>query len=379
MTNTRQSINKLKIGLVLDDSLDRNDGVQQYVRALGGWLTKQGHTVHYLAGQSKPNHEAVYSLSRNVNIRFNGNRLTVPLPANSSDIKVLLANEKYDVLHVQMPYSPMMAGKVIKSAAPETAVVGTFHILPFGRLQKYGSRALGLVQKRQLKRLDAICSVSPAAQQFAKSHFGLVSSVIPNMIDTAAWQTNIQPVPGRIVFLGRLVPRKGCKQLLKALASLPEPLGNTIEVLIAGDGPERQKLQEFANSHNLTQVKFMGYVDEHAKADLLASAVVAVFPSLGGESFGIVLIEAMAAGAGVVLGGDNPGYKSVLGEDSGALIQPTHTGSFAQKLELFLTDNLLNEKIHNQQKQLVQQYDIDTVGPQILNMYQTAKPQINTN
>ena len=119
----KHSTKKLKVGLVLDDSLDRNDGVQQYVRALGGWLADQGHTVHYLAGQSRADGKTVHSLSRNVNVRFNGNRLSMPLPANAGPIKALLAKEKYDVLHVQMPYSPLMAGKVISNAGPDTAAL----------------------------------------------------------------------------------------------------------------------------------------------------------------------------------------------------------------------------------------------------------------
>ena len=173
----------LKVAIALDDSLDRNDGVQQYVRSLGGWLITQGHRVQYLAGQSKIGDKTIHSLSRNIGVRFNRNRLSIPLPANSNAIKTLLAKEEYDVIHVQMPYSPVMAGKIIRLASTNTAIVGTFHILPYGQLQQYGNKALAIVQKRQLSRFDAICSVSVAAQQFAKSHYGLNSSVIPNMID----------------------------------------------------------------------------------------------------------------------------------------------------------------------------------------------------
>lgn len=363
---------KFKIGLVLDDSLDRKDGVQQYVRSLGNWLSAQGHTVHYLAGQSKTDNKTVHSLSRNIGVKFNGNRLTVPLPANSRAIKTLLARERYDVLHIQMPYSPLMAGKVIRLASPQTAVVGTFHVLPFGGLQRRGNRALGLVQKRQLRRLDAICSVSAPAQAFARTHYGLASRVIPNMIDAPAWRSALHPHTGRIVFLGRLVSRKGCAELLRAVLELPEPLRNNLEVLIAGDGPERQKLEKFACGHELDQVTFLGFIDEKHKADLLASAELAVFPALGGESFGIVLIEAMAAGSGVVLGGNNPGYKSVLAPWPEALIDPRDTKAFSASLTHFLSSEKLRAKIHAQQQTAVKQYDVNVVGSQIVGLYNEA-------
>ncbi len=360
---------KLKIGLVLDDSLDRNDGVQQYVRSLGTWLDSQGHTVHYLAGQNQADDETTHSLSRNIGVRFNGNRLTIPLPANVSAIKALLAKEKFDVLHVQMPYSPLMAGKIIANASTDTAVVGTFHILPLGGLQRHGSKALGLVQKRQLKRLDAICSVSGPAAEFARSHFGIVSSVIPNMVDLKRFKTPLQPHPGRIVFLGRLVPRKGCLQLLKALHH--GGIDHS-EVLIAGDGPQRAKLEKYVAQNDMKNVVFLGRIPEEHKPSLLASAEIAVFPSLGGESFGIVLIEAMAAGAGVVLGGNNPGYTSVLANVPGTLFDPSKTTAFAALLTHFLDDKRLRDKTHSIQQTAVKQYDIQTVGQQILQMYKTA-------
>ncbi len=363
---------KLKIGLVLDDSLDRNDGVQQYVRSLGAWLVRQGHTVHFLAGQTRSGGKAVHSLSRNIGVKFNGNRLSMPLPASARAIKTLLAREKYDVLHIQMPYSPLMAGKVIRLASMGTAVVGTFHILPIGGLQRYGNRALGLVQKRQLRRLDAICSVSAPAQKFAKTHYGLASRVIPNMIDAPAWHSAMHPHAGRIVFLGRLVPRKGCAELLWAVLELPEPLRNNLEVLIAGDGPERQKLEKFAGRHKLRQVVFLGYIDERHKRDLLASAQLAVFPSLGGESFGIVLIEAMAAGAGVVLGGNNPGYQSVLAAWPKVLFNPRDNRAFGRRLRAFLEDEKLRARLHAQQQAAVRQYDVDIVGGQIMKLYAEA-------
>lgn len=364
---------KLKIGIVLDDSLDRiENGVQQYVLTLGGWLESQGHTVHYLTGGSRSNRESVHSLSRNIAVRFNQNRMTIPLPANGNAIKSLLAREKFDVLHVQMPFSPFMAGKVIAAASMDCAVVGTFHILPYGRLQQTGSKALALVQKATLKRFDAICSVSPAAQVFAKSHFGIESAVIPNMLDLSKWQSPVQPHPGRIVYLGRLVPRKGCLQLLQAIAGLPAETQSNIETLIASDGPARAQLEQFVAQNRIPNVSFLGFIDEKDKADLLASAQLAVFPSLGGESFGIVLIEAMAAGAGVVLGGDNPGYASVLGDWPETLLDIKDIPSMTRALTYFLDHPDQVAALHAAQQKAVKRYDVGVAGTDVLSMYYSA-------
>ncbi len=362
----------MKIGLVLDDGLDRNDGVQQYVKSLGAWLSSQGHFVHYLVGQTKTDDKSIHSLSRNVGVRFNRNRLSVPLPANKQAIKELLAQQKFDILHVQMPYSPFMAGKVIKYALPSTAVVGTFHVVPYGRVQTHGSRVLGQLQKLSLKRFDAICSVSTAAEAFAMAQFGIRSSIMPNMINLDKFTSKAVEKPGRIVFLGRLVPRKGCDRLLQAITQLPASLQAKTEVIIAGDGPDRPKLEKFVKKHDLTNVHFLGYIDEIAKSDLLASAQLAVFPALGGESFGIVLIEAMAAGAGVVLGGDNIGYRSVLAQWPQTIFNPRDTKGFSKRLELFLMDDKLRVSIHAEQQNAVKRYDTSVVGADIIKLYNKA-------
>ena len=104
----------MKIALVLDDSLDKPDGVQQYVLTLGSWLTSQKHEVHYLVGAtSRKDIPNVHSLSANMRVRFNKNRASMPMIANRKAIRALTEKEKFDVLHVQMPYSPLLAGKII--------------------------------------------------------------------------------------------------------------------------------------------------------------------------------------------------------------------------------------------------------------------------
>ncbi len=371
-----QSDQKLKIALVFDDTLDSSDGVSQYVKAVGGWLSAQGHEVIYLVGETRLTSWSgapIYSLSKNLTVSFNHNRVRTPLHANKKRLIEVLRKHKPDILHVQVPYSPFMAGRVIRAAHPKTNIVGTFHVYPAGFVACFGTRLLKLFCLRTLKRFTAILSVSAAAAEFAGWAFGLKTIASSNVVELRkyAMAENRQPKK-RIVFLGRLVKRKGCEELLRAFillrSSVPEAT-----LVIAGDGPERQKLQRLVNQNDLgPSVSFLGFIDEKDKPALLASGDIACFPSLYGESFGIVLIEAMAAGAGVVVGGNNPGYASVLGEKSRALVDPGDSSAFAACLEKFLTDEHLAASVHAWQKEHVKRYDVDVVGPRLVEVYREA-------
>lgn len=366
----------MKIGFVLDDSLDRGDGVQQYILSLGAWLSRNGHEVHYLVGQTKttkiPN---VHSLSKNLTVRFNGNRMSIPLPAKKAAIAALLQKERFDVLHVQMPYSPWLAGRVIHLAPKDTAVVGTFHIMPLGGLQFWGAKGLAWWSRTTTARMDKIWSVSAPAQDFARE-LGIFSDVLPNVVDLRRFaQASVKPSTAEfaIVFLGRLVERKGCLELLKAVEVL---YVNKVPVklLIGGTGPQLEMLQNWVKKRKMVSiVTFSGFVPEVDKPNFLAQGQLAVFPSLGGESFGIVLLEAMAAGTQVVLGGDNPGYRSVLGEIEGSLVKPQDTMSFVKTLQQLYEDEPLRQRLHRQQQALVKQYDVGVVGKKLVSYYQSYK------
>jgi len=364
---------KLKVGLVFDDRLDSTDGVAQYVKTVGSWLTANGHTVIYLVGQTKIDSwdgGKVYSLARNINVKFNGNRLSMPLLPRLKLIKEVLKDEKLDVLHVMLPCSPLMAGRIVAAADRQTAIVGTFHIFPSGRLSRYGSRLLHLMLYPTLRRFDSIVSVSQPAQEFAKQAYDIQSAVLPNPVNVNAFAKKqvTQSKDKKIVFLGRLVSRKGCRQLIEAYALLARHYDD-VHLDIAGSGPQATMLKKLVSDRDLEEkVKFLGYVDEAEKPQLLASARVACFPSLYGESFGIVLIEAMAAGT-VVLGGDNPGYRSVLNGQPVLLIDPNDIVKFAERLNQLLTDTKLRKQILTWQTQAVKRYDIGAVGAQIETLY----------
>ncbi|HUC90093.1 MAG TPA: glycosyltransferase family 4 protein [Patescibacteria group bacterium] len=371
---------KLKIGLVFDDSLDKPDGVQQFVLTLGGWLASRGHDVHYLVGQTKrsdlPN---IHSLSRNINVRFNKNRMAMPLPARSKVLKELLDHEKFDVLHVQVPYSPMLAGKIIDAAGKFTAVIGTFHVAPHSGLVTAGSRALRVWVRKSIKRFDAMTATSVPAQAFAKRAFRINSDVV-------ALPLRLQPFfkaetysrykdTQNVVFLGRLVERKGCQYLIKAVAQLHEHglWPEDARLIICGKGPLEPKLKQLVKEKHLDGfTEFAGFITEESKPRYLASADIAVYPSTGGESFGIVLLEAMAACRGLVLAGDNPGYASVMSPRPNSLFDPHDTDLFAKKIFQGLTDKSERAKAQKWQRDYVVQFDASTIGRHFVDIYEQA-------
>ncbi len=374
-----KSDQKLKVGLVFDDSLDSNDGVAQSVKTIGAWLSRQGHDVSYLVGQTKMSTWAggkVYSLAKNRSVVFNGNKMSMPVMSDAKQLSKVLADNHFDVINVMMPYSPFMSQRLINRIDDNCAVVGTFHIYPSGSLSKIGSRLLRIAYGSSLKRFSNIVSVSPAAAEFAKSTYGIDSQIIPNPVDiktfSKAPKIKNESDGMKIVFLGRLVKRKGCEQLIKSFAQLNQEL-QEVQLQIAGSGSQLPNLVKLVRKYGISaSVEFLGFVEETDKPALLASADIACFPSLYGESFGIVIIEAMAAGSGAVLAGDNPGYESVLSEKPIMLIDPTDTEAFADRLKLLLLDKELRASLQTWQKSEVKKYDIDIVGRQLLEVYKSA-------
>lgn len=370
---------RLRIGLVLDDSLDKTDGVQQYVLTVGAWLSEQGHQVHYLVGATKRSDlKNIHSLSKNVGVRFNGNRMSIPLPTAKADLKAVAGKYKFDVLHVQMPYSPFMAARLINSIEPSTVVVGTFHIVPNSLLVSTATRILRLLVLRSLKRFDAVLSVSRPAQLFAKSTFGIDSSILPNAFDYSAYKKALPfkktDTTVSILYLGRLVPRKGCMELLKAIDLLAQDKRiEPFHVTICGKGPLEKELKSYVSTHELTDVvTFEGYVSEEDKPRYYASTDISVFPSTGGESFGIVLIEAMANGHAVVLAADNVGYASLLESNSTLLFKANDPTSLAAKLKEFIGSNPKRKKAAAWGSVYSRNFDVQVIGPRLEAMYGKA-------
>ena len=371
----------LTIGFVFDDTLDALDGVQQHIITIGTELARRGHDVHYLVGET--HHSPVpqtVSLARNVMVSFNGNRMRIPLPVRKREIRAALAHNNYDILHIQAPYSPLFGGRVLECAPQSTGVVATYHIAPIDRRARYGGRALGLVNAHSHRRVDEVIAVSQVAAQYAQFTSHTHGTIIANPVNvekfaTAAHRATRDAAHPHIVFLGRLVPRKGAQLLLDALdygerhGMFPMP---GLHVTIAGEGPLMDDCVQRA-ARLRTPVQFVGTVDE-GKADLLASADVAVFPAIGGETFGIVLPEAIASGAGVTLAGDNPGYRWTMRGDEDALfsVGPDHARVLAERIERALTDAPWARRLHAREEALLDRYNVQAVTDEVEQVYARA-------
>lgn len=371
----------LTIGFVFDDTLDALDGVQQHIITIGTELVRRGHDVHYLVGET--HHSPVpqtVSLARNVMVSFNGNRMRIPLPVRKREIRAALAHNNYDILHIQAPYSPLFGGRVLECAPQSTGVVATYHIAPIDRRARYGGRALGLVNAHSHRRVDEVIAVSQVAAQYAQFTAHTHGTIIANPVNvekfaTAAHRATRDATHPHIVFLGRLVPRKGAQLLLDALdygerhGMFPMP---GLHVTIAGEGPLMDDCVQRA-ARLRTPVQFVGTVDE-SKADLLASADVAVFPAIGGETFGIVLPEAIASGAGVTLAGDNPGYRWTMRGDEDALfsVGPDHARVLAERIERALTDAPWARRLHAREEALLDRYNVQAVTDEVEQVYARA-------
>ena len=365
----------LRIGLVIDDGLDKPDGVQQIVLTLGRRLAALGHEVHYVTSTTErtdlPN---LHVLGRTVSVRFNGNRLRSPLPARRADVRRLLAEVPFDVLHVTMPYSPLLAGRVVSAASPRTAVVGQFVIYPQDRLTRWGIRALGLLERPRLRRFDAISALSEAARESVREAYGRDVPIIGGPVELG---TPAAPSPGgedrpvRIVFLGRLVERKGPRELLAAVAAMPATRPWTLT--LAGRGPLLDELRDRARAAGIAdRVDFPGFVAEEDKAGLLADADVVALPSTGGESFGMSVVEALADAGGVVLAGDNPGYRTPMAGLEDQLVDPRDTAAFARTLARWVDDPAARAAARAPQRAAAQRFDAGEITAQTLAWYEQA-------
>ncbi|MFT8704062.1 glycosyltransferase family 4 protein [Bifidobacterium aquikefiricola] len=378
----------LRIGFVFDDTLDVLDGVQAHILTLGKELARRGNEVHYLVGQTAGRPvEHIHPLARNMMVAFNGNRMRIPILSKASSIRHVLDECNFDVLHVQAPYSPLFAGRVLNRADDATAVVATYHIAPTGMLSYLGGKMLGAINAHTHRRVDDVISVSKVAADYAHLTAHVDSCVIPNPVDVQgfkrrkeqAGQRSIEAFHGNgphVVFLGRFVERKGAKVLIEALhwGESHHLFPTDMHVTFAGKGPLLEESKQQASDLHLP-CNFIGFIDEDDKPSLLASADVAVFPSTGGESFGIVLLEAIASGSKVVLAGDNPGYRSTLMNQEDVLFPVRGEGraqALAESIAKALTNQAWSSQVHDEEQGLLTSYDVSAVADQVEEVYRRA-------
>ena len=340
----------MNIGMVCPyDMIMHAGGVQECVHALQVELNRRGHKVTVITplpqnfdGIAPP---GTIFVGRSKRIKTPQHTSTdVAISTDPASIDRLLTDQQFDIIHIHEPLAPFLSMQILPRIS--CPVVGTFHAAsPETMLAKTMAGSIGLYVKSILKYLDAITAVSPAATTYIDHYKHNPVTYIPNGIDLKLYYPatdNTENAKKTIVYIGRLEARKGVKYLLKAYAQVAQNHSN-VNLVIAGDGPDRQKLEKFALDHAIPRVRFQGFISLNDKIKLLQRASLFSAPALYGESFGIVLLEAMACGVPIVAG-DNPGYASVL-KDSGrlSLINPEDIPAFSRQIELLLEDEPIRE------------------------------------
>lgn len=326
----------MKIGLVSPYDWSYPGGVQDHIRHLAAELRARNHTVRILTPATGPRGRQVeygtYKLAWAAPLRVNGSVARVSVaPDLGGRIRGVLALEQFDVLHLHEPFASALPLTLLHLAEMSgAAYVGTFHAWARHGLTSTPEWAYVSARPflgRYFRRLNGRIAVSSAAAEFVSRFFPAEYRIIPNGVDARRFGSGAIPLrqfrDGKlnVLFLGRIDQRKGLKYLLRALPRIRERHPNT-RFIIAGEGPLRADYERWVEHKGWRDVVFLGRVPEEDKPSLYASAHVFCAPSTGGESQGIVLLEALAAGRAVIAS-DIPGYRSVIRDGmDGQLVRP---------------------------------------------------------
>ncbi|HEY0442853.1 MAG TPA: glycosyltransferase family 4 protein [Candidatus Limnocylindrales bacterium] len=338
----------MKIGLVSPYVYPLPGGVTEHVRYLYENLRLRGHDVRIITsshGLQRSSEGDVIRLGKGFSMPANGSVGTVTIsPRYPSIVRDMLERERFDVLHFHEPFVPFLSLVLLRHST--SVNIATFHAYAgFSPSYEFGSRMLG----GYADRLHGRIAVSAAARHFIDRFFPGDYKVIPNGVDVdryrkavplARWQDGNR----NLLFVGRHEPRKGLVDLLKAFRILRKT-GCECRLLVVGSGPQEREARRYVMTRRLGGVEFLGRVSDDEKAQLFKTADVYVSPATGGESFGIVLLEAMAAGTAVVCS-DIHGYKGVVRRGrEGLLVPPRKPKALASALAQLLADDVLRREM----------------------------------
>jgi len=254
--------------------------------------------------------------------------------------------------------------------------VATFHAkLPETLMTRTLTKVVTPYTKSVLQYIDEFTAVSDAAAEYVCSLTDAPVAIIPNGINLDQYKAPARRSDTRknktIFYVGRLEGRKGVKHLLHAFRLIEDKYSN-ISLIIAGDGPDRDKLEMLAQDLELKNVDFVGYITDKEKKQYMRKADLFCVPSLFGESFGVVLLEAMASGL-VTVAGNNPGYASVMkGLGAISLINPKDSEEFARRLDVLLHEAGLRKLWREWAAHEINQYSYPAIVTQYEAIYKQA-------
>ena len=370
----------MKIGLVCPYNVARSGGVQELVFAYQAELRRRGHDAIVITPEPR---EMTEECAAREHIFYLGNGADFNAPIHTTgqvsaglndEIDRVLDEYKFDVLHFHEPGVPMLSRQMLSRS--NTVNVATFHAaFPETIVGRTFARVATPYIKPLLKYIHEYVAVSDAAAEYITQLTEEPIAIIPNAIDlkyyTAPKKRDDSSPKKTIFYVGRLETRKGINYLLRAFMVLHDKRPD-VSLVIAGAGPDRDKLENLVKSLKLTDVTFLGFISDKDKLELLRSSDLFCAPSPYGESFGIVLLEAMATGL-VTVAGNNPGYRSVLnGVGSLSLVNPREAEDFAHRLDLLLYENDLRKLWRDWARDQIRQYSTDVIVDQYEELYKEA-------
>lgn len=379
----------MRIALVSPYDATVQGGVTKHITGLATQLRHRGHHVEVLApcspraagSDSLAAHDGLINLSPHV-VRF-------PYSGSVAHVCVdprawwragrRLRHARFDVIHVHEPFAPGIPWAVLVQAqcVASTVLVGTFHAYRERRSHLYAWA--GPLWARGMRLLDGHIAVSPATATFWNQYVGVAFQLIPNGIDPAFFaQPANEPAPDEdeVLFVGRLEPRKGLDVLLRAWAVV-EAHNPRAWLTVAGaySSIDRRPYQRLADQLQLRRVRFVGPVPEARLPACYRRASVVCTPAIGYESFGLVVLEAMAAGRPVVAS-NIAGYRSLIGDcREGLLVQPNCPQAFATAILGLLRDPARRQALGERGRRAAKQYTWEAVTYQILAYYDELQQQ----
>ena len=368
----------MKIGLVCPYDFFRHGAVQKLVQQLDKELVVRGHDVRIITPRPRsykgevPERMIFVGQSAKWNTPLNTTNefgMTLEL----SELEDMLKDEHFDLLNVHEPEIPILGAQI--AARADCPIVATFHAtVPETAVGKVTELIRIPYARSIFKNLAAMTAVSDSAARFIREWAELPVTIVPNYVDIPYY--NKAPAgtirdQHKILYIGRLEKRKGVKYLLHAFKELAER-DSKVTLTIAGDGGDRDKLEQWVSDNDVPRVTFLGNVDEATKLRLLHEAWLFCSPAIYGESFGIVLLEAMAAHVPTVAG-DNPGYACVMKERGLlSLVNVKETEEFTRRLELLMHDDAMRKLWLDWADEEIKQYDLKTVIDQYEAVYKDA-------
>lgn len=361
----------MRIGMVSPYAWDVPGGVQAHIRDLANYFRESGNEVSVLAptvDEASLEDDFVVSAGRPVAIPYNGAVARVLFgPVAATRVRQWIARNDFEILHLHEPAIPSLS--LLACSIAEGPMVGTFHAA--APRQKVAFVIAPLLEP-VIEKLRARIAVSEIARETLTVHLDTDAIVIPNGIDAnffataesnPEWQRDFT-----IGFLGRFdEPRKGLSVLLEALPMIAKALP-TVRILIAGPG-EGLSIMQNVSPNLRNRLTFLGRLNENEKASFFKSIDLYLAPNTGGESFGIILAEAMAAGVPIVAS-DLPAFKNVLGSGRyGVNFKTGDSRELAHEVIRIASSPKLRAEMGNLAQTGAAKFDWMTVGPEVMNVY----------